>query len=125
MAQGIEGRLEKGREPVDGSQCKLIAKIDTRIMASQKFGMATPSEERTDTAVSAGEPPQRAAATPRGIPATIAITSAPATISNVFGSLSAMLRATGTPESSDRERSPRAALVSQCAYCTTSGWSSP
>ena len=62
--------------PVAGNQFRLREKNETRIIPSQKFGMAMPTDESALIPASAVEPTRVAAATPSGTPMSSERTSA-------------------------------------------------
>ena len=62
-----------GTKPVAGSQARFSAKAPTKIIASQKFGSATPTDEKVITNLSTQVLGRLAASTPSGTPSTIEI----------------------------------------------------
>ena len=100
------GEALKDLAPVAGSQFSFSEISATRIIASQKPGMATPSDAIRLTVLSTQPSGLIAAITPMGMPVTSASTRAIATISSVLGKARAIEVATFSPVSSDCERSP-------------------
>ncbi len=119
------GETAKDFAPVAGSQFSFSEISATRIIASQKPGMATPSEATALTILSIQPFGLIAAITPIGMPVTSARISAMTTMSSVLGKARPIEVATFSPVSSDCERSPWAALASQEPYCTRNGRSRP
>ena len=115
----------KDLAPVAGNQFSFSEISATKIIASQKPGMATPSEATRLTTLSTQPLGLIAAITPMGMPVTSASTRAMATIKSVLGKARAMEVATFSPVSSDCERSPCTTLASQAPYCTRNGRSRP
>src|SRR5262245_64070771 len=98
------GETEKDFAPVAGSQFSFSEISATKIIASQKPGMATPSEAIALTSLSTQPLGLIAATTPIGIPVTSARISAMTTIRRVLGKARQKEVATLSHVSSDWER---------------------
>ncbi len=111
--------------PVAGNQRRLTEKMRMRTSATQKTGMATPSNEMTMLAASIQVRWRTAETIPSGTPIRSATAIALPVSRSVCGSAVSACSVTSRLEKSDRPRSPRTAASKKSRYCAGQGWSSP
>jgi hypothetical protein len=112
-----------GTYPRDGRTLRLIANTESRIIPSQKSGIASPMLEKVVMMRSAHPPCLTAARMPSGTPMRIVSTRAPSASDRVTGKRCRIDCMTVSWSKNDVPRSPCTALPSQMPYCCTNGWS--
>ena len=94
--------------------------------ASQKSGVANPTNTKTVVALSKAEYWRVAEVTPTGTAMATMISISMTLSVSVMGSRSRIMWMTGRPcGANERPKSRRTMRLSQFQYCTCSGWSSP